>query len=320
MAESRQELLAWVNELLMLDLTKVDQCGTGAVYCQLMDSIHLDVPMNKVRFDVNSEYQYLNNFKVLQSLFTRHKIDRSIPVERLVKCRFQDNLEFLQWMRRYWEQNFPGHEYDPLARRKAGPLSRGPSRGPSAGSATSSAAPAPVAQRRVASGTATGRVSGPGSRSVSGSSHSSAAPGPRAPAGLGISGAGSAVATRELKVLKERVGELELENSELTQTAEIVESERNFYFEKLYDIELLMQRAADGVGLKSGAPEDGADDETDDLSDEFQKLSVDDVRSLYVAMIRDVQSILYKTADGFEIPAADAEGIDGEAQYLEETF
>jgi RP/EB family microtubule-associated protein len=309
MAESRQELLAWVNELLMLDLTKIDQCGTGAVYCQLMDSINLDVPMSKVRFDVNSEYQYLNNFKILQSIFTRHKIDRSIPVERLVKCRFQDNLEFLQWMRKYWEQNFPGHDYDPLARRKAGPLQNS---APRAASGT--------AQRRVVS---TG-ASSTASRSVSSSSHGSGAVAPTrvAGAGLGIAGVGvgGASTARELKDLKERVSELEQENAELTQTAEIVESERNFYFEKLYDIELLMQRAADGAGLQSGGKEDGEErtEPGDQLSEEFSKLSVEDVRNLYVDMIREVQIILYKTTEGFEIP--DREVAESEGQYLEETF
>jgi RP/EB family microtubule-associated protein len=29
----RGELLSWVNDLLCLGLTKVEQCATGAVYC-----------------------------------------------------------------------------------------------------------------------------------------------------------------------------------------------------------------------------------------------------------------------------------------------
>ncbi|KZZ96444.1 Calponin-domain containing protein [Ascosphaera apis ARSEF 7405] len=31
----------------------------------------------------------------------------------------QDNLEFLQWIKRFWDQNYPGGEYDALGRRKA---------------------------------------------------------------------------------------------------------------------------------------------------------------------------------------------------------
>jgi len=40
MSESRTELIAWINELLQLNYTKVEQCGTGGVYCQIMDSIY----------------------------------------------------------------------------------------------------------------------------------------------------------------------------------------------------------------------------------------------------------------------------------------
>jgi RP/EB family microtubule-associated protein len=39
MGESRTELIAWVNELLSLNYTKVEQCGTGGAYCQIMDSV-----------------------------------------------------------------------------------------------------------------------------------------------------------------------------------------------------------------------------------------------------------------------------------------
>ena len=40
MGESRTELIGWVNELLQLNYTKVEQCGTGGAYCQIMDSIY----------------------------------------------------------------------------------------------------------------------------------------------------------------------------------------------------------------------------------------------------------------------------------------
>lgn len=40
MGESRSELLAWLNELLQVNYTRIEQCGTGAVYCQILDSIY----------------------------------------------------------------------------------------------------------------------------------------------------------------------------------------------------------------------------------------------------------------------------------------
>ena len=33
---SRQELVQWINDSLQLNLTKVEQLCTGAVYCQFM--------------------------------------------------------------------------------------------------------------------------------------------------------------------------------------------------------------------------------------------------------------------------------------------
>lgn len=44
MGESRSELLAWANELLQINYTKIEQCGTGAAYCQILDSIYRTFP------------------------------------------------------------------------------------------------------------------------------------------------------------------------------------------------------------------------------------------------------------------------------------
>lgn len=38
--ESRNDLLNWLNELLQLNIAKIEQCGTGAALCQVMDSIY----------------------------------------------------------------------------------------------------------------------------------------------------------------------------------------------------------------------------------------------------------------------------------------
>lgn len=38
--ESRTELLQWLNDLLQINYSKIEQCGTGGAYCQIMDSIY----------------------------------------------------------------------------------------------------------------------------------------------------------------------------------------------------------------------------------------------------------------------------------------
>lgn len=37
-----------------------------------------------------------------------------IPVDKLIKGRFQDNFEFLQWFKKFFDANYDGREYEPL--------------------------------------------------------------------------------------------------------------------------------------------------------------------------------------------------------------
>ena len=40
-----------------------------------------------------------------------------IPVDKLVKGRFQDNFEFCQWFKKFFDANYGGTEYDAFAAR-----------------------------------------------------------------------------------------------------------------------------------------------------------------------------------------------------------
>jgi RP/EB family microtubule-associated protein len=53
MGESRNELLAWLNDLTQLGYTKVEQCGTGAALCVIVDSIYRDVSVLQACFVSN---------------------------------------------------------------------------------------------------------------------------------------------------------------------------------------------------------------------------------------------------------------------------
>ncbi|PSR75539.1 calponin homology domain-containing protein [Coniella lustricola] len=251
MGESRQELLSWMNSLLQLNMTKVEQCGTGAALCQIYDSIFQDVPMSRVKFNVNSEYAYIQNFKVLQNTFAKHQIDKTVPVQALVKCKMQDNLEFLQWTKRFWDQYYPGGDYDAVSRRKGAAVSGGPGAAAAAG--------------RVGAGSAA-------ARRVGGST-------PSGGARLGVAKAGGGAASAALQA----------ENNTLKETVAGLERERDFYFSKLRDIELLVQQAVE------------EDPELEKHED---------------GLIKQIQMILYSTEEGFEIPA---EGEEEEADD-QETF
>ena len=155
----------------------------------------------------------------------------------------QDNLDFLQWTKRFWDQYYPGGDYDAVGRRKGGALP------PSGGAAPRAATTA-------------------GARRTGGTTPTA---GPRAG-----SKAGGGVASAALQQ----------ENNTLKETVVGLERERDFYFSKLRDIELLVQQAVE------------EDPELEKQED---------------GLVKQIQNILYSTEEGFEIP-------EGEQLDDQETF
>ena len=45
------------------------------------------------------------------SLIILHSILQVIPVEKLIKGRFQDNFEFLEWFNKFWDANSGGARF-----------------------------------------------------------------------------------------------------------------------------------------------------------------------------------------------------------------
>uniref|UniRef100_A0A671TYY1 Microtubule-associated protein RP/EB family member 3 n=1 Tax=Sparus aurata TaxID=8175 RepID=A0A671TYY1_SPAAU len=215
---SRHDMLAWVNDSLQLTYTKIEQLGSGAAYCQFMDMLFPGcILLKKVKFSAKLEHEYIHNFKVLQASFKRMNVDKIIPVERLVKGKFQDNFEFLQWFKKFFDANYDGKEYDPLLTRQGQDVTpppptpgetilhkpKRPSR--SGPMRTSPTVPktVPTPQRQIAPA----RRSAPMTRN-----------------------GGDA----ELIELNQQLLDLKL-------TVEGLEKERDFYFTKLRDIELICQ-------------------------------------------------------------------------------
>uniref|UniRef100_A0A8C5J0C6 Microtubule associated protein RP/EB family member 3 n=1 Tax=Junco hyemalis TaxID=40217 RepID=A0A8C5J0C6_JUNHY len=116
---SRHDMLAWVNDSLQLNYTKIEQLCSGAAYCQFMDMLFPGcVHLRKVKFQAKLEHEYIHNFKVLQAAFKKMGVDKIIAVERLVKGKFQDNFEFIQWFKKFFDANYDGKEYNPLLARQ----------------------------------------------------------------------------------------------------------------------------------------------------------------------------------------------------------
>ncbi|KAH8419301.1 hypothetical protein KR222_004216, partial [Zaprionus bogoriensis] len=117
---SRLSLLSWVNDCLHSKIRSIDDLGTGAAYCCIMDLLFPNsIPMRRVFFGIETQDEYAKNFELLQHAFNRHGVNKIIPVDLLVKRRFQDNYDFAIWLRLFYEANrhFSADDYDVRAKR-----------------------------------------------------------------------------------------------------------------------------------------------------------------------------------------------------------
>ena len=77
-------------------------------------------------------------------------------MDRLIKGRFQDNFEFVQWFKKFFDANYDGAEYDALEIRGGIPLGSGDMRGAPAGPPPRSQPKPSSAQNGYARSTRTG--------------------------------------------------------------------------------------------------------------------------------------------------------------------
>lgn len=328
LGESRTDLLNWLNSTLDLNYTKVEQCGTGAAYCQIMDSIYGDVPMHRVSFTAKFDYEYLLNYKILQSLFAKHGVSKTVPVERLLKCKLQDNLEFLQWLKRFWMETKDESEYEPTSRRKGGGGTKTDSRTGSSinnrvglankkGASSMSSRPrvtppvsnAPKYRGLVGTTKPTMSAGATGSSRLFGSNSSVTSVKPKA----GTSQQ-SAKLQKDLEQSQLELGEISQELNEYKDAAEGLETERNFYFSKLRDIEILSQAITDQLS------EEAEKQHQQQLSGGELSSDVLSNNQSLIEFVEKIQDILYSTEEGFQVPNQDEEANGDEQLMDEESF
>ncbi|XP_024877774.1 microtubule-associated protein RP/EB family member 1 isoform X1 [Temnothorax americanus] len=276
---SRHDMLAWVNDCLQSSFTKIEELCTGAVYCQFMDMLFPgSVPLKRVKFKTNLEHEYIQNFKILQGGFKKMNVDKIVPIDRLVKGRFQDNFEFLQWFKKFFDANYSGAEpYDALAMRGGEPMGSGGSNAPRGGSNMKRASP----RDTVNSAKPAPRTTGEGQPSTMRADSTNTLvnkvqPPYRAPPKTTVGNRGD----------NGKIEELSAQLVELKMSVEGLEKERDFYFGKLRDIEVMCQDCDNG-----GDPP---------------------------PIIQKILEVLYATEDGFA-PPEELEG-DGLAPDDEEEY
>jgi RP/EB family microtubule-associated protein len=259
---SRHEMLAWVNDCLHSHFSKIEELCTGAAYCQFMDMLFPgSVLLKKVKFKTNLEHEYIQNFKTLQASFKKMGVEKIIPVDRLVKGRFQDNFEFLQWFKKFFDANYDGREYNGLEARLGEQLGGG-----TGASRLAYVAPPQQAPRR--SNIATSATKPPMARVVA------SRPAPRSNNSTANRIPTTGIDEAEFEELNQTIVKLKL-------TVEGLEKERDFYFSKLRDIEVICQEN---------------ETETDPV-------------------MTKITDILYATEDGFAVPEDEDDG-DGDGGLL----
>ncbi len=250
----RKELLDFFNDLLDLNLSKIEQTASGAVACQLTEYIFPgSIPMQRVNWEARSNYEFVQNYKLLQAAFNKHGIKRHVDVDKLINAKYQDNLEFCQWLKAFFDQRGVYREdYDPVAARAKGkggltvhdflnktapshgskPLPR--SRPTGIGSST--ARPSGTTTRSVLGTSSAPPTANTAQRSTSGGSNPTAKQGATTRSTDPATEAVIADATlmRKNDELKQKVAELE-------QSVVEMERERDFYFEKLRNVEVMVQ-------------------------------------------------------------------------------
>jgi RP/EB family microtubule-associated protein len=264
---SRHEMLQWINDSLQTNYNKIEQLCSGAAYCQFMDMLFENcVPIKKVKFQAKLEHEYIANWKLLQTGFKKVGVDKIIPVDKLIKGRFQDNFEFCQWFKKFFDANYSGTEYDALAARGG---------------------VQPVSQISITK-RGGGSVPEPRVPTTRGPPATKSAPAGRKPATPKSSGVAKQTGGKSPGVSQQEIDNLTLELSDLRGNFEGLEKERDFYFGKLRDIEVLCQ----------GSEENGHDDNTSTLGQR-------------------ILDILYQTEDGFAPPDED---VDGDCGYDQDEY
>lgn len=269
---SRVELLRWINQLTALNYTKIEQTANGVFACHAFDALFPgEVRLEKVKFDAKHQYEFVHNYKVLQGAFTRLKLKKQIDVEKLIKGKYQDNLEFMQWVKAFFEAHASqdARDYDGRARREAilaktkgGPRTvLGASNRPRALERPTGVNAAPHVSKVRSAGDRLQRPAGPTVRKI------------------------------EHDRVVEENARLEEDIAKLEQVAAENLAEREFYFNKLRNVEVIIQ----------------------DLEDSFEGKDVD---SNFVQAVQQIKEVLYAEDD----VAAEVHGEQpyGEEDLLEE--
>eukprot|EP01069_Polyplicarium_translucidae_P001813 Polyplicarium_translucidae@DN1814_c0_g2_i1.p1 len=216
---SRTDLIRWLQTDFQLNVTKVEDCASGAIVLQVMDRLYPGkVPMQKVNWSARHEYEFMKNYKILQEVFQRCGVTKHIEVDKLIKAKYQDNLEFIQWVKCHHDRVVDvDREYDAPSRRALGICTNVPDWGkpPRGANIGNENKRVPEVRKPVASK-------------------------PRAELSPAVESNADGL-RRDLDQKSQEVETLRMELSKKTDELEASEAERAFYYQKLRQLEVLSE-------------------------------------------------------------------------------
>ncbi|KFD53158.1 hypothetical protein M513_05868 [Trichuris suis] len=231
---SRHDMLAWVNHCLNSNYSKIEELCNGAAYCNFMDMLFPgSVPLKKVKWNTKLDHEYIQNFKLLQEGFKRMNVDKIVPVDKLIKGKFQDNFEFLQWFKKFFDANYDGRPYNALEARGDEPIPFDQPIAPRVGSVSRQ-----QAYRKPINASVPVAVASSGPRSATPVRYQSSV----SPQGRTMS---SSRAIENDHTWRKKVADLTEQMKELEVAQCSMEKERDFYYGKLRDIEIYVQNCTE---------------------------------------------------------------------------
>ena len=279
----KKKILDWINDTLQLNITKVEQTAFGGIAVQFLDIMYPgQVPMHKVNWSAKGSHEFVGNYKILQNTFDKLNIEKHVDVDKLIKGLYMDNLEFMQWMKRFFEMSIEDiGDYNPIERRTKGKggvaynnMYANKSGHSSSSSSSSSLSKTNSTTRKTVNNT---------TANTHGQKENNANLPQTKKRGLAVnkkstdaSSSSSSTSNVDVSTYTTEIAALNKSNTELKQEMDGLEKERDFYFDKLRDIEMMLQ-----------------DMEESGHSNELSK---------------SIFKILYATAEGFEPAEEEGEG------------
>ncbi|KAM0688242.1 microtubule integrity protein mal3 [Conglomerata obtusa] len=99
---SKRSLIAWFNTHCSIKIDKIEQLGTGIHYSFILYTLDPSYPIRHINTNAKTEPEYLRNLKHIQEYMEKSNVVVYLPIERMCRCKVQDNLEFAQWLYKFY--------------------------------------------------------------------------------------------------------------------------------------------------------------------------------------------------------------------------